>query len=274
MICSVSEKPEDIVNLSSSDIEHMKGQSKEINQDLLMLIIKELSMLEALLKWSNHPRILLEVSLIKICSYDFSIDKDDLYSRLKALELKVESGAVNTANSKPETRSETLNIKQKSATEKEKLQKNAGISHETKAAKSEETVSVSDKSDKSEETAAIPSGQPVNEWEQIIDEIKSYGRMGLFAYLQDTKAYEMGENLIVIVFNEGGAFKKTLVSKPENIEIIEKIASAKLGRSVAVRCWDDNAYNRKVLDDKDDEFVQKAKSIADKLNIPLNIIDE
>jgi len=98
--------------------------------------------------------------------------------------------------------------------------------------------------------------------------------MGLFAYLQDTKAYEMGENLIVIVFNEGGAFKKTLVSKPENIEIIEKIASAKLGRSVAVRCWDDNAYNRKVLDDKDDEFVQKAKSIADKLNIPLNIIDE
>jgi len=46
----------------------MKSQASLLGREFIINVINELSALEASLRWSSHPRIMLEVALIKICS--------------------------------------------------------------------------------------------------------------------------------------------------------------------------------------------------------------
>jgi len=45
----------------------LKEQCKGLELFEIVTVIKELSSLEAALKWSTHPRVLLETTLIKLC---------------------------------------------------------------------------------------------------------------------------------------------------------------------------------------------------------------
>jgi len=67
MICSSVSNPEDIIDASADSIQRMKEQCKGLELFEIVTVIKELSSLEAALKWSTHPRVLLETTLIKLC---------------------------------------------------------------------------------------------------------------------------------------------------------------------------------------------------------------
>ena len=66
-------------------------------------------------------------------------------------------------------------------------------------------------------------------------------------------------------------------SRPENLEVIEGVLLKLLGREVRVKCLDEEDASVTKPDEKkepEDELLVKARDIAQKLNAPLNIIDE
>ena len=64
LVCKVTSKPEDIVEVSHDVLERMKIQSENISVDTIIFIIKELSELENTLKSTQNQRITFFSSLL------------------------------------------------------------------------------------------------------------------------------------------------------------------------------------------------------------------
>ncbi|MCX7921045.1 MAG: DNA polymerase III subunit gamma/tau [Clostridia bacterium] len=255
LICKIADKPDDIIETSDELIDRMKQQGKSLAHDEIIYVIKELSALESSLKWAIQPRILLEVSLIKICECKFELHSGDIMERLCALEKKLNNATLTMRNTTDNNTLNTIN------SEKEiKPDKKAGIV-------------------KSHVKPSAP-GKGVENWDAVVNELKSLGRMVIYTNLIGTKAIELDSNFIGIVFGSDMGFNKMLVSKAENLEVIEGIVAKKLGREVRVKCIDENSVNSNSQDangqaeqDKD-ELIEKAQDIAKRLNIPVNVIDD
>ncbi|HHV98013.1 MAG TPA: DNA polymerase III subunit gamma/tau [Clostridiaceae bacterium] len=288
LLCKIVKNPEDVIDTYKSSLELMKSQAEGFLSDELIYTIKELSALIQSMKWASNPRILLEVSLIKLCDSGTSIPGDDIKARLSLLEKKLDSinngivGAVpgnmlpgSGKSAKPGTRNTNINMDADSSS---RSSENEDPGNENQDNNSGSSASGKPNcAESSGHTDGQSSRKYFDSWDSVLDELKSCGRIVLYTNLLDTKAVELDDKRICIVFGEGKGFNKMLCSKAENIEIIEKAVAKVLGREVRVKCIDDNAFAENRDEEKatqKDELVEKARDIAQKLNVPFNIIDE
>lgn len=258
MICKMTGSPEDIVEASPETLDKMKKQSAFFGQDEIISIIKELSSLEADLKWVSHPRILLEVSLIKLCEREAAAVDGSILDRLAALEKRLENGDF-TVKAAPKEESG-----------------NNEISKAGKAIPAVEQKSHPVHADSSVKTGEF-KGKTLDFWNEILSGIKSSGKVALYTHLIGTKAVELDSRIIGIVLGEGAGFGKMLLSKAENVEILETEIGKRLGREIRVKCVDEEELSRtesKKLVEEKDELLERAQELANKLNVPLNVIDE
>lgn len=258
MICKIAPNPGEIIDAPGEALDTMKKQSKGINLEQLTATIKELSALEGSLKWAAHPRILLEVALVRLCEDTFHPGNADIAERLAALERKLSSGdfttkpaAVQVQETKPTTPVRESTAKASEVSRKP-LQNNAP------------------------ELPSHPKGKKLEAWSSVLNELKSGGRMVLYSNLITARAIEIDDRHVGIVFGPGASLPKMLVSKTENLEVLQGIISRLLGREIRIKCMDEESLTEaaKVSVSQEDELVEKAKDLAKKFNAPLNIIDE
>jgi len=254
LICKVSSSPEDIVHVPEQGLELMKKQARDMSREEIIYIIRELSALEASIKWSAQPRVLLEVELIRICDGSLKPGSHGIEDRLSALERKVNSIC----------REDTAPRKTKASPEP---------ADAVPAAKAAKTPSA-----RIEKTAQSPALKAfdLKVWNGILSELKSMGRMTIYSNLTGAKPIELDSGSIGIVFPENGHFNKMFISTAENIGVLQDVISKKLGRKVIVRCLDEE--DSPVTGDRTDpissEVFEKARNFAEKFDVPFNIIDE
>ncbi|MGI6776798.1 MAG: DNA polymerase III subunit gamma/tau [Acetivibrionales bacterium] len=250
LVCKLSKNPCDIVQVSGELLGVMQEQSANISQEEIIYIIKELSSLESEAKWSSHPRILLEVSLVRICENYVSEDNNSILERLAALERKINSSSFAEAPSP----SEPI----------------PGQNRGTKTSQKSEC-----KTEPNKGKSIIGQSSPYY-WDDLIGELKNMGKMALCTFLKDAKAVELDNGALGIVFSPDKSFIRMNVSKAENIEVLQSILSKKCGRDIEVRCFDEDSFSlgekKQPVKEKDDLLV-KAQKLAKTLDTPLNIID-
>ncbi len=260
LICKMTDKPAEVLDVSSEAVDVMKRQCSRLERDELISMIKELSAIESGLKWATHPRILLEVTLVRLCESNYSSDNSSFESRLAALERKIGNAEFT---SKPI----------------EKAPENTNRIPKTEAPKvnpAAKTAAAGAKASADDSKASGNAGTGMKEfdgWEAVLGELKGSGRMAIYTNLIGTKAYILDEKLVGIVFAAGSGFQKMLVSKAENAEVVEALVGKKLGREIRVKCLDEAELKERKFEEKD-EFMEKVQDIARKLNTPLNVIDE
>jgi len=100
--------------------------------------------------------------------------------------------------------------------------------------------------------------------------------MVLYANLLDTKAVELGKRTVGIILGEGNGLAKTILTKTENIELMENALKDKLGREVKVKCVDEDSIGADLEKAKkeDDDFIKKTQELVEKFDMPIDIIDE
>lgn len=258
LICKSIDGPENIIEAPAETVKIMKEQSTGIDKTDIVYIIRELSMLESGLKWSTHPRIMLEVSLIKICEYHLKLPDDDVMGRLDILEKKI-----NNLQHQPQPQQSIKNTY-------------ANFSSEKPISNINFKKSSSDDAKKTDIPENNIAGGSLKDWNKILNELKDIGRMILYTNLIGTKAFVIDNKFIGISFSESSSFSKILISKTENSKILEQVIGKHLGREVRIKCVDENSdlSNKKTASDKNTEdFIDKAQGIAKKLNVPINIIE-
>lgn len=257
LICKISSEPEKIIETSTEALERMLKQCKDLDKEEVYYLIKELSLLESGLKWATHPRVLLEITLIKLCEDITSTSNENIIERLNSIEKRINNPSFTIRDISKEKPTET---KVKESMDSGKKEPVKPVETEGKGSKAETDI-----------------GATLGFWDEILTDLKKIGRMVLFTNLMGTKLVEIDTKFVGIIFNNSNGFNKMIVSKIENAEVIEAKVSAKLGRQVRIKCLDAGevgGLQKGVKEEVKDEFIEKTNDLSKRLGVSFNIIDE
>ena len=93
LLVKSSDNMEDVLDVSSENIALLKEEAQMIDSDTLIRYIRIFSDLTNQLKYATQKRVLLEVTLIKLCRPAMDQNKDALLDRIRAIEKQLEEGA-------------------------------------------------------------------------------------------------------------------------------------------------------------------------------------
>lgn len=93
LLVKSSDNMEDVLDVSSENLALLKEEAQMIDSDTLIRYIRIFSDLTNQLKYATQKRVLLEVTLIKLCRPAMDQNKEALLDRIRAIEKQLEEGA-------------------------------------------------------------------------------------------------------------------------------------------------------------------------------------
>ena len=93
LLVKSSDNMEDVLDVSSENLALLKEEAQMIDSDTLIRYIRIFSDLTNQLKYATQKRVLLNVTLIKLCRPAMDQNKDALLDRIRAIEKQLEEGA-------------------------------------------------------------------------------------------------------------------------------------------------------------------------------------
>ncbi len=92
LLVRCSDDMEDVLDVSTENLERLKEEAQMIDNDTLIRYIRIFSDLTNQLKFATQKRVLLEVALIKLCRPAMEVNQDSLLDRIRAVEKQLEEG--------------------------------------------------------------------------------------------------------------------------------------------------------------------------------------
>jgi hypothetical protein len=121
-----------------------------------------------------------------------------------------------------------------------------------------------------EDKKPIIDKEYLNYWEEILNKLKSKGKVMICTNLIGTKAKKISDNEVAIEFKcKINSFAKTVLEQADNKEEIEKILSEKEKQKIKVKYIEDIQDSNYKNDEKNDIEI-----LAKQADIPINIIEE
>lgn len=187
---------EDVIDVSSDNLVRLKSEAETMDGEEIMRYIRIFSELSGQIKYATQKRILIEMTLIKLCKPAMETTNDAVVARVKDLEEKIEKGVVQAA---------------------------------PVAIQSTQTVATA--APKVELPKAIPDDikQVVNNWQGIVAETSQ----PLKTYLKNARLSLGGDNRLQVVVEEGLAYD--YLSNEENHKQVENMISNFLQKEVSVQ---------------------------------------
>lgn len=205
MVCKVSNELDEIISLPEETIEKLKKQASDVDVNDIIRILNILSVAQDGMKSSSNPRILAEVTMMKIAQPMFDESKEALIKRIENLENKIESGNIKVNHNKSENITNVEDV----------IEKEDEVVYETV---------------KSEDVKLIESS-----WKKIIKVIKDDVQVPLSVLLSDVSSFNVYENVLYLIYKEGYDFAKKKISDPDTIKYIEKVIRETISRSFNIR---------------------------------------
>ena len=300
---------DNLIDVPREVMEIIRQQSGMITLDETSRYIRELSALENNMKWAVNPRVLLEVTLIKLCG-SMSVSDASIADRLAAIEKRLDSGDFRTAgpagsaglagpeglagpagtitgpfagvsyNTSPSASVKgseySADIPGGGSPSGVKLQEGASDTMKEGKTSSGRDPHTGGTSTGGTSAADNPKAAEYEKWQMILKHLKSLGRMTLYTYLLNVKPLLLDENTIGLVVREGPI--RASITKLEHLKLLEEAAAKVEGREMQIKCLDDDVISRKAAvrekPSESSDLLSRARSIADRTGLPLEIIDE
>ena len=211
MVCKVSSDLDEIISLPEEIVEQLKVQASTIEVNDIIRILNILSTTQDAIKVSSNPRVLAEVSIMKLSQPMFDESKESLLKRISNLEEVIKSGKININNNvEIESKKET-----KETSEKNEVEAEEEVFYEEV---------------KSEDVELIEKS-----WENILTHIKKDKNMPVYAILREAKEFNVSANNLYIVFDDNFAFAKNKLSDEKTRNYIESVIREILNRSFGIK---------------------------------------
>lgn len=266
---------------SEEEIKQIAEISEKVSKEELINIIYKLSELENKMKLSTQKTIIFETEIIKLCMKNDILRLED---RIEKLENEINTGKTET--------------QKKSNVQKERIQETkyeapakmeyAASKVENKEVVSEITKQNNDKGIKEEKpketkTVKISSETALQNWQNVLDNLKKKGKVVLYANLVGTEAVQINDMTVGIKFYNGlNAFREKLLKQSENMNILTKEIAITCGKEMNIKFEDAsgekkvNAKVQKVPEPKVEEhkLQETEEDVLEGLDIPINVIEE
>lgn len=208
LLVKTSEHAEEVLDVSTENLQALLEESEMIESDTLMRYIRVFSELSSQLRYATQKRVMVEIGLIKLCRPAMETNLDSVLDRLRVLEEKMERGVpVIAAQGVAE-----------------------GISYgEGGSSFVEETEREPDV--KPEKAAPEDLQKIKNNWKMIVGQtegmFKSFLSTAVPKYNGNT-----GENKLFVEFTNDLA--QNCVEDPAKKELLEALITRQIGKSVEV----------------------------------------
>lgn len=215
MVTKVSNNTENIIDETEEVIERLKKQSEGIDTNKIVSILKILSDAETQCKWSSQPRVILEVSIIKMLNESTEAELGEIIERVRSLEEKLENGT---------TPKRTIGKKQSVP--------DIALDKDDEDKKRKSTPDV--KESKNVIQKDIDINKVNMEWDNILKAIKAE-RIALHALIMEGRPLVFRNGILTIAFEDGFRFHKEAIDKKENNELVQKIINKCLNANIEVK---------------------------------------
>ncbi|WP_050606197.1 DNA polymerase III subunit gamma/tau [Clostridium niameyense] len=216
LMVKVSRNPDDILDMSSENIDFVKEQSKRIRIEEIMRDIRILQEAEKESKWIKQSRIYLELSVLKMCKIEYDTSKEVMLLRLNKLEEKIKSGNFNVLK-------EDKEVKRFIKKENKKMKDNV----------IQEVSSYYEEPVNKESKITLDMVKKI--WSDILEDFKAKRLMVLYAALVTAKVINCKDGIITLMYSTEYSFNKKRLEKVENNKIVEEIFSQVLKEKVRIR---------------------------------------
>lgn len=202
MLCKSSDDIEDVIDVSSENLQRLKEQAKQCDMNQIMRYIRVFSELSGQLKNSAQKRILLEMGLIRICKPQMEVQQDSLLERIRVLEDKLEHQVILGPSS--------------GQTNYESFQQNQQSGMNTKKKRPELLAT------------AVPEDvkQVVSNWVNIVGKTD----MPLKQFLKAGKLSLAGDNRLMLVLEDGVAYDYLM--NQDKKQMVEELIADMIGKKV------------------------------------------
>lgn len=206
---------------NETELEQIKSISDNVSNDRLLSLIYDLSGLANSIKWSSQKQIIFQTGIIRVCT-----NLSGLEDRVTQLEEKFEILGTNTISIQ-----KSENIREGIVNPQE-IKGNSGSLKTQTPTKKDASKTVPAKN-------VNISGENVSYWNDVINNLKSEGKVMLYTNLINTTAKEINDLTLGIEFPNGlTAFGKTVLEKPENMQELVKQVSIKSGKEMRIKLID------------------------------------
>lgn len=246
---------EPLLSMTSEERTRVPVLAEKVSVAETLMVVRELSDLEAGIRWSTSPRILLEMAFLRICERELNRDGDSLLNQLKLLEQrirKLEEGI--PAGHSPASPATTAPIPATTV--------NVPSHTSPKPASQPTKPSAND---------AILNQEPFQEWDRVIELLMKNKHMTIFTYLCEAKAVWKDENTIWVVLADEDLKQREFISSAENMEIIVRSVQECTGKELQVQLFKAGKTEKKgSKTEVPDNIIQ----FAEKAGLKLDIVDE
>ena len=208
IVCIVSNDLDEIISLPEEIIDQLKSQAEIIETNEIIRILNILSVTQDDIKASSNPRVLAEVSIMKLSQPMFDDSKEALLKRISNLEEVIRSGNI-TVNNNQDKKEQVVTQEEEKYEEKEEI-----YYEEVKS----EDVKLVEKS-----------------WENILTNIKKDRNMPVYAILREAKDFNVNSNTLYIIFDDKFAFAKNKLSDVKTLSYIEGVVRDTINRSFGIK---------------------------------------
>lgn len=209
MITKTSKQPEILVDWG--EIELYKKQLEKMDLDYIIRSLDLLTEAENSMKWSLQPRIILEMSLIKMINI---LKEGSLEARIKRLE-----DGITPIKSAPEK----VRPITKEAVVKEEIKKPPVKKEETKE---EELVAVKESIGGELDIESLKRS-----WPEVLKTVKAK-KINIYALVTECEVSSIKHDRITLTFKEGFEFHKEALNSAQNKDFLEKIVSEFFGKEI------------------------------------------
>lgn len=252
LVCKTGNSTGPLLSMTGEDSARITELAKKISMTEALMAVRELSDLEAGIRWSSSPRILLEMAFLRICERE--LDSDTLSEKVKLLEDRIrrlEAGLPPVGKSPEPVTSAPVTRKAEPA---------AAITGKKVAAPQNRP-----------NPSAAQSEKPFAEWERVMDAFRKNNQMKISSYLSDAWAIWKDEGTISIVLPEDQAHMKTILSKAENMDVIVRTVQSCTGKELHVEFF---RPDRRENTEPKADIPEKLLQFAEKNGIELDIVED
>ena len=215
MVCKISNDLDEIISLPGETIDLLKQQAETIDTNNLIRILNILSETQDGMKISSNPRVLMEVTMMKIAQPMFDESKEALIKRIENLEQKIESGNIKVNHISTNQTVDNFNENNQQNNNTVEKQEDENIEYENLKG---DDIKLVEKS-----------------WKKILQKMKEDKNQVIRALLQDVDSFNISEDTLYIIFTDNYSFAKSRLDSPATIQYVEKVIREVLNRSFSVK---------------------------------------
>lgn len=224
MMAKITDKAEDVLDMSTENIQILKEQGSKLRVEEIMRYIRILQETEEQCKWSKQSRIFLELAIIKIIKVEYDTSKEVIVSRINNLEKKIKEGNIVINNSVVESNKSHINKANVTSPNNDQGNFSRTIKSE------EEKIEVVEN-----HNSTISIDKVKAAWQDILEIFKSRREMIIYASLVTGNVSDCKNGIIEITYEEQYAFNKKRLETEQFRKRVNSIFSEALNEPVTVK---------------------------------------